>query len=55
VAVNFDSPPSPAADLASEYAHMAADDEREAEARTWAEALLPDVSGFPAGTPETSS
>jgi predicted CopG family antitoxin len=31
-------------DLASEYARMAADEDREAEAHEWAEALLPDVA-----------
>ena len=31
-------------DLASEYARMAADEEREAEALEWAEALISDVS-----------
>jgi hypothetical protein len=31
-------------DRASEYALMAADDDREAEAHTWAEALLLDVA-----------
>ena len=33
-----------AGDLASEYARMAADEDREAEAREWADALLSDVS-----------
>jgi hypothetical protein len=47
VAVKFDTPSSPEPDLASEYARMAADDEREAEARAWAEALLLDVSDEP--------
>ena len=37
-------PDGAAPDLASEYARMAADDIREAEARIWADALLPDVS-----------
>jgi hypothetical protein len=37
-------PDRAASDLASEYARMAADDDREAEARAWADALLPDVS-----------
>ncbi|MFL5541258.1 MAG: addiction module antitoxin [Longimicrobiaceae bacterium] len=31
-------------DLASEYARMAADEDRETEAREWADALLPDVA-----------
>jgi hypothetical protein len=48
VAVIFDSlSSSPASDLASEYAHMAADDNREAEALAWAEALLPDAADEP--------
>jgi hypothetical protein len=51
VAVNLDSPSSPAPDLESEYARMAADEDREAEALVWAEALLGDVSD----EPETSS
>jgi hypothetical protein len=46
----IDSSP-PVHDLDSEYARMAADGAREAEAREWADALLPDVSD----EPETSS
>jgi hypothetical protein len=37
-------PDGAAPDLASEYARMAADAGREADARAWADALLPDVS-----------
>jgi hypothetical protein len=37
-----DCPSSSTPDLGAEYARMAADDDREANARAWAEALLPD-------------
>ena len=43
MAVTADCPSSSAPDLSAEYACMAADDDREANARAWAEALLPDV------------
>jgi hypothetical protein len=44
-------PCPPVPDLDSEYTRMAADCQREAEAREWADALLADVSD----EPETSS
>jgi hypothetical protein len=43
VAVIADFTSSSAPDLAAEYARMAADHDREAEARAWANALLPDA------------
>ena len=47
-------PPPPVSDPASGYARMAADADREAEAREWAEALFLDVADEPETT-ETSS
>ncbi|SOD02538.1 hypothetical protein SAMN05216486_10417 [bacterium JGI 053] len=44
-------PGPPVPDLESEYARMAADGDREAEAREWADALLPDVSDEPEMSP----
>jgi len=43
VAVTADLTSSSAPDLAAEYARMVADPHREAEARAWANALLPDA------------